>query len=235
MCMKNLFTKRTLLLIFTSVIFQIANAQVGISTTSPEGALDIVSTTGGLVPPRMTQTQRDALDSTMTPKSTVIFNTTSNNLEINTGTNLAPIWSTITTKNSINGSSIAKIIYSASAGDSAKTVTIDDLTFRFSTGILGITRPQVCLTNSVNKTIYTGTCKQLDPSVTTFLDYSLTFTTGNYNVFQNLTALGTPLLLGELSTTIIVDATENKLYKVTFYVNGPALSDKNFVIIAESF
>lgn len=233
--MKNLITKRTLLLIFTSVIFQITNAQVGISTTSPEGALDIVSTTGGLVPPRMNQTERDALVSTMTPKSAVIFNTTSNNLEINTGTNLAPIWSTISTKNATNGSSIAKIIYTASAGDSSKTITIDDLTFRFSTGILGSTRPQVCLANAANKIIYSGTCKQLDPSVTTFLDYSLTFTTGNYNVFQNLTALGTPLLLGELSTTMIVDVTANKFYRVTFYVNGPTLSDKNFVIIAESF
>lgn len=233
--MKNLITKRTLLLIFTSVIFQITNAQVGISTTSPEGALDIVSTTGGLVPPRMNQTERDALVSTMTPKSAVIFNTTSNNLEINTGTNLAPIWSTISTKNATNGSSIAKIIYTASAGDSSKTITIDDLTFRFSTGILGSTRPQVCLANAANKTIYSGTCKQLDPSVTTFLDYSLTFTMGNYNVFQNLTALGTPLLLGELSTTMIVDVTANKFYRVTFYVNGPTLSDKNFVIIAESF
>ena len=42
---------------FTSI------AQVGVGTTTPDAsaALDITSTTGGLLPPRMTTTQRDAI------------------------------------------------------------------------------------------------------------------------------------------------------------------------------
>jgi hypothetical protein len=46
---------------------------VGIGTETPQGALDVNSTTGGLIVPRMTTTERDAL----TPvDGTIIYNTT---------------------------------------------------------------------------------------------------------------------------------------------------------------
>lgn len=57
-------------------------AQVGIGTVTPEASsqLDVSSTTKGLLPPRMTTTQRDAISS---PASgLVIFNTTTNSLEL---------------------------------------------------------------------------------------------------------------------------------------------------------
>jgi hypothetical protein len=45
---------------------------VGIGTTAPQGALEVTSTTGGLIVPRMTTVQRDAL----TPvNGTIIYNT----------------------------------------------------------------------------------------------------------------------------------------------------------------
>ena len=66
-------------LIFTTVSLQ---AQVGIGTVTPAASaqLDVSSTTQGLLPPRMTTTQRDAISS---PASgLVIFNTTTNSLEL---------------------------------------------------------------------------------------------------------------------------------------------------------
>ena len=56
-------------------------AQVGIGTATPDASakLDIASTTQGLLPPRMTTSQRDAIVSTAT--GLVIFNTTTNSLE----------------------------------------------------------------------------------------------------------------------------------------------------------
>ena len=56
--MKNIFTILALVLV-TSSIF----AQIGINneTPDPSAALDITSTTGGLLVPRMTETQRDAI------------------------------------------------------------------------------------------------------------------------------------------------------------------------------
>jgi uncharacterized protein (TIGR02145 family) len=57
-------------------------AQVGIGTTSPNASaqLDVSSTTKGFLPPRMTTVQRDAISNPAT--GLVIFNTTTNGLEI---------------------------------------------------------------------------------------------------------------------------------------------------------
>ena len=58
--MKNIFT-----LIAAVLITATTSAQVGIGTTTPDAssALDITSTTGGLLVPRMTAAQRDAITS----------------------------------------------------------------------------------------------------------------------------------------------------------------------------
>ena len=57
---------------------------VGIGTTNPSAKLDITSTTGGFLPPRMTTTQRDAISTPAT--GLVIYNTTTNVLNFYNGT-----------------------------------------------------------------------------------------------------------------------------------------------------
>ena len=57
---------------------------VGIGTTNPSAKLDITSTTGGFLPPRMTTTQRNAISSPAT--GLVIYNTTDNVLNFYNGT-----------------------------------------------------------------------------------------------------------------------------------------------------
>ena len=68
-------------LLITTVSIQ---AQVGIGTTTPAATaqLDVSSTTKGFLPPRMTTTQRDAIASPAA--GLIIFNTTTNGLEIKT-------------------------------------------------------------------------------------------------------------------------------------------------------
>ncbi len=53
------------------------SGNVGIGTTAPAGALDISSTSGALIPPRMTTAQRDGLAS---QNGSVIYNTTTNKM-----------------------------------------------------------------------------------------------------------------------------------------------------------
>jgi hypothetical protein len=67
-------------------------AQIGIGTTSPNvnAALDVTSTSQGMLFPRMTTTQRDAINSPA--KGLTIYNTTLNSVQTNTGTAESPIW-----------------------------------------------------------------------------------------------------------------------------------------------
>ena len=77
-------------LIFVLPIFVLLQmclyAQVGIGTATPDASakVDITSTTQGLLPPRMTTAQRDAISSPAT--GLVIFNTTTNGLEFKSST-----------------------------------------------------------------------------------------------------------------------------------------------------
>ena len=74
-------------MLFTALSY----AQVGINIATPNAsaALDITSTTGGLLPPRMTITERDAISAA---KGLVLFNTTLNTLQINEGDATTANW-----------------------------------------------------------------------------------------------------------------------------------------------
>ena len=79
--------KKLLFLLPIFVLLQLClYAQVGIGTATPAASakLDITSTTQGLLPPRMTTVQRDAIVSPAT--GLVIFNTTTNGLEFKSST-----------------------------------------------------------------------------------------------------------------------------------------------------
>ena len=88
--MKQIFTLLAAV-VFTATTY----AQVGIGTTSPDAssALDITSTTKGLLPPRMTTAERDAISAA---KGLVLFNTTTNTLQINEGDATTANWLSLT-------------------------------------------------------------------------------------------------------------------------------------------
>ncbi len=77
-----------LVLLFATTTF----SQVGIGTTTPDAssALDITSTTKGLLPPRMTTNERDLISSAAT--GLIVFNTTLNTLQINVGDATTANW-----------------------------------------------------------------------------------------------------------------------------------------------
>lgn len=67
------------------------NVGIGTATPNPSALLDLTSTTKGLLTPRMTQAQRDAIVRPAT--GLIIYNTTANVYEFNSGTEFQPIWS----------------------------------------------------------------------------------------------------------------------------------------------
>lgn len=56
-----------------------ANGKVGVGTIAPAGALEVASTTGAFIPPRMTASQRDALASV---DGSIIYNSTTGRLNV---------------------------------------------------------------------------------------------------------------------------------------------------------
>ena len=84
--MKQFFTFLAAVLLTATTV-----AQVGINIETPDAsaALDITSTTGGLLPPRMTTSNRDAISAA---KGLVLFNITLNTLQINEGDATTSNW-----------------------------------------------------------------------------------------------------------------------------------------------
>jgi len=74
--------KALTILVFLAISIAGMAQQVGIGTTTPAASaqLDVSSTSKGLLPPRMTTSQRNAIASPAT--GLIIFNTTTNSLEI---------------------------------------------------------------------------------------------------------------------------------------------------------
>ncbi len=78
----------TIVLLLPSVF----NAQVGIGTTTPDSSavLDLVSIDRGFLMPRLTTAQRQTI---LNPaKGLMIYNLTTNSVQVNTGTPASPIW-----------------------------------------------------------------------------------------------------------------------------------------------
>jgi hypothetical protein len=81
--------------IFLFISSFISLAQVGVGTTTPKttSILDVTSTEKGILIPRMTENQRNNIISP--EKSLLIFNTTSNSFEYNSGNNSSKSWTSI--------------------------------------------------------------------------------------------------------------------------------------------
>jgi len=94
MTINNLHFRSALICTFFLFVFNIqnANSQVGIGTTSPDAssALDVTSTTTGVLFPRMTTALRDLISNPAT--GLLIFNTSTNTFNYNFGTSGTPNW-----------------------------------------------------------------------------------------------------------------------------------------------
>jgi hypothetical protein len=106
-------------------------AQVGVGTEAPDASsiLDISSNSKGLLMPRLTTAQRDLIASPAT--GLMIYNTTSNDGQLNTGTPSVPNWTGIKVKSEA-------MINSVFFGDNISTTSTSDVLVPGMTKLLQI-------------------------------------------------------------------------------------------------
>ena len=95
-------------------------AQIGIGTSSPDksSVLDLTSNNKGLLVPRMSEAKRDSI--LLPPKGLIIFNTTSNAIEINSGTSTIKSWGGLSGSSASNSSFL-------SANEASEVTTLSPL------------------------------------------------------------------------------------------------------------
>ena len=89
----------------TNSALSISTTKVGVGTSTPSAPLDVTSTTGGLVFPRLTTTQRDAISSPTNGET--IYNTTTTQVESYNGTAWVAGGTTVVANNAVTSNSIA--------------------------------------------------------------------------------------------------------------------------------
>lgn len=186
-------------------------SQIGIGTTSPNSSaiLDVFSTSKGLLFPRMTNAQRNAIvDAT---ESLTIYNLDEKSLQINLGTASSPRWinicssssATVTNNCNVNGFEGTYTNGVALMGSNTFSVTITnnsfndiDINFNISDLVLdGISGISVSSVNPTSSTIVSGN--------SLLIEYSLTGTPTSTGI---LTGIWTKLGLNCITTVNVEDA-----------------------------
>ena len=173
----------TLVAMFCSLV---SMAQVGIGTTTPNAnaALDVVSTSQGMLFPRMTTAQRDAIANPA--KGLTIFNTMLNCIQTNIGNSVAANWKCLGISPSTNGSAVVSVYDCSTTSTGTMTVGV---------AVSSVTQTITTTVTQVGTYAITATANGVTFAATG------TFTgTGAQTIV--LTATGTPTAAGSHSFTL---------------------------------
>lgn len=241
-----------LLLLIGNTLF----AQVGINTALPNATLDVMVTPSstapqGIIAPRLTGDEIKALNSQYTTDQTgvIVYATsavTQPNNDPKTSVITSPCyyyfdgvkWNNLgLCTDAVYGAEIIKTIYTGTAPDPTKTVSIGNYSFRFG-NVSGSWRPQIRLISapSATKTVYIGFNQQYQTNGFEYRNYTRDFTPANFSTYVDIPNDGTAdFVNSELNIVHIVDVEANTYYRVTYYISGPDPGTKAFIIAAEKF
>ena len=170
--MKNLIRCLLFSLPFFLNVAKAQNVAINTDGSTPDASamLDIKSTTKGLLAPRMTTTQQNAISSPAT--GLLVFNTTDNLFRVNTGTPASPVWTALSAATN-------NWLLTGNGGSSSATNflgTTDNVSMRFRTnnlqrmvidslGSVGIGTPTFNATNPEKLLVDAGTTTSVNAIV----------------------------------------------------------------------
>jgi hypothetical protein len=227
----------------------VSNGNVGIGTTNPDSSamLDINSTTKGFKLPTMNWTQIQAI---VSPASGLrVYSTTHNANLTNTGTPSSPIWvaevtSPVTSDPSLP---IGTIRVTSGLRSNINSVTLDEITV--SNEIIGGNHMPIIRTSTNNTLVCWAssewsTSSGSEHSVGSYAvanggqwtrnNYSFSTTTGTgFNLHSGLSASVQNMLSNETNEFTILDANNNRFYKVVFYNYSLSGADRVVITITK--
>ena len=226
--MKNLFAA-LLVSLFLAISPNLFAQNVSInadgSLADTSAMLDISSTTKGVLLPRMTTSQQNAI--ILPAKGLTIFNTTLNSIMINVGTSVSPVWSAVTA-GSIDTSSITNF--------SVKVRSLLSATapITYSNGLIGISQSGTSTNGYLSSTDWNSfNNKQPQLNGTGFVKANgttisydnSTYITGNQSISFNPTGDVTGIAVGTTTLTPNLTIGANKVLN-TMLAKMPTLTLK---------
>lgn len=197
-----------IVLVFFSFFTLKTNAQVGINTTAPDAssALDIQSTEAGLLIPRMTTAERDAI--TDPANALLVFDTDLNGYYFNDGTPASPDWTLLLTETESRDNYVIVKSEDDFPTASGGTITLDENTLYEVNGTISTSS-----SINVNGAYLIG--KDTNEDIINYTGSGALFT-GNQNAsFRNITFNGSSGSLFNLSASAT-----NSLIAQSVVVNG---------------
>ena len=197
-----------IVLVFFSFFTLKTNAQVGINTTAPDAssALDIQSTEAGLLIPRMTTAERDAI--TDPANALLVFDTDLNGYYFNDGTPASPDWTLLLTETESRDNYVIVKSEDDFPTASGGTITLDENTLYEVNGTISTS-------NSINVNGAYLIGKDTNEDIINYTGSGALFT-GNQNAsFRNITFNGSSGSLFNLSASAT-----NSLIAQSVVVNG---------------
>ncbi|WP_374458499.1 hypothetical protein [Chryseobacterium taeanense] len=204
------------------------NGSIGIGTGNPAAALDINSTVGTFVAPRMSTTQRDAL--VLPPKGSLIYNLDINKYEVNLGTNAAPFWDQLNTATSPIALKGSIVDAPTNIGDTSPVISIDNLKFRL------VNSNSANLNNAITAYIQFSTASG---TINTTFRYLWGYNSSGYvstggapsvnTTWQNMVGFGVRDYASYIQG-ILTDSTNKTMYRFTFYCCGAGVCGAGNII-----
>jgi hypothetical protein len=205
---------------FGSNALVVRNDRVGIGQLNPNvsAALDIVSTTRGFLPPRMTTTQRDAISSP--PDGLQVYNTSTNRINVRSVSSSVPTWlevpavttgvaSFLTAPTSENlaaavtdETGTGSLVFGTSPTISGATISGATKESPFNIGNSGTSVPLSLANGTFQQVTLTGNCTFTMPTAVSGSSFTLQIFTGNGSFTGTFTGIAPVRWQGAISPTL---------------------------------